>query len=914
VRQTLDHPESPSPLTAQSRHPSNDRDGTPRRSSAEYVSHHLRVVSLFLAVCAFAVSSARTAALGAQDVLPPNATITNPTSPVTINAGESIFFSGTGDNPDGPIVGYSWTFEGGNPATSGEQGLNCASPCSIGPISVTFATPGNYIVTFTVNDVLFSDPTPDSRSVTVVAPPPTNQPPQSSIDSPSTNVTIQAGQSVDFSGSGTDTDGTIQGWSWSFPGGSPSSSTAEDPGNVTFSTPGNYTVTFTVTDDDGASDASPASRMITVTAPPASNQAPESSIDSPSTNVTIQAGQSVFFNGSGTDPDGTIQGWAWSFPGGSPSSSTAEDPGNVTFSTPGNYTVTFTVTDDDGASDASPATRAITVTPPPGSNNPPNAAINTPPGNVTIQAGQSVNFTGTATDSDGNVVSHSWNIPGGTPSSSTAEDAGSVTFSNPGNFSVTYNATDNGGFSDPSPDTRSITVTPASGSNQPPNASITSPAGDVTIVAGQSVSFAGAGNDPDGSVSAYSWSFPGGSPSGSNSQNPGNVTFAAPGNYTVSLNVTDNSGFSDPTPATRTITVTSAPGSNQAPDAVIISPSGNVTVQAGQSVVFGGGGSDNDGTIVAYSWTFPGGSPPSSNVQNPGAVIFANPGVYSVSFNVTDNQGASDPSPATRTITVTPASGNNQPPNATINSPAGNITVQVGQSVSFSGTGSDPDGSIVAFSWTFPGGVPSGSDREDPGLVAFSTPGVYTVTFNVTDNSGASDPTPDRRVVTVTQASPSNDPPNAVIDSPSENVTIPVGGSVSFAGSGSDPDGQVVAFLWNFDGGAPNQNLEDPGTVTFTAQGTFNVTFNVTDNQGASDPSPPSVRVVVGDGGAPGGTQKSRNVDVRTSGSENRVDGHDVLYVLRAIATQDLTADVNDDGRVDESDVQLTLAGLGKAQ
>ena len=47
--------------------------------------------------------------------------------------------------------------------------------------------------------------------------------------------------------------------------------------------------------------------------------------------------------------------------------------------------------------------------------------------------------------------------------------------------------------------------------NQPPSASITSPLGDVTIPAGQSVSFSGTGSDPDGTISAYTWTFPGGS-------------------------------------------------------------------------------------------------------------------------------------------------------------------------------------------------------------------------------------------------------------------------------------------------------------------------------------------------------------------------------------------------------------------
>jgi len=91
--------------------------------------------------------------------------------------------------------------------------------------------------------------------------------------------------------------------------------------------------------------------------------------------------------------------------------------------------------------------------------------------------------------------------------------------------------------------------------DQPPTGTITSPTSDLTITAGQSVSFSGTGSDPDGTISAYSWVFPGGSPPSSLSQTPGSVTFSTPGTYVASLTVTDNAGLNDPSPPIRTITV-----------------------------------------------------------------------------------------------------------------------------------------------------------------------------------------------------------------------------------------------------------------------------------------------------------------------------------------------------------------------
>ena len=91
--------------------------------------------------------------------------------------------------------------------------------------------------------------------------------------------------------------------------------------------------------------------------------------------------------------------------------------------------------------------------------------------------------------------------------------------------------------------------------DQPPTGRITSPAGNVTVSAGQAVDFAGTGISPAGTIAAYSWVFPGGSPTSSNVANPGMVTFSTSGTYVAFLTVTDNSGVTDPSPPTRIITV-----------------------------------------------------------------------------------------------------------------------------------------------------------------------------------------------------------------------------------------------------------------------------------------------------------------------------------------------------------------------
>ena len=77
-------------------------------------------------------------------------------------------------------------------------------------------------------------------------------------------------------------------------------------------------------------------------------------ITSPSGNQTITVGQSVNFQGSasgGTAP----YTYQWNFGGGA-SNSLVKNPGNVTFNTTGNYTVTFQVTDANLATNSTSVT------------------------------------------------------------------------------------------------------------------------------------------------------------------------------------------------------------------------------------------------------------------------------------------------------------------------------------------------------------------------------------------------------------------------------------------------------------------------------------------------------------------------------------------------------------------------------
>jgi len=109
------------------------------------------------------------------------------------------------------------------------------------------------------------------------------------------------------------------------------------------------------------------------------------------------------------------------------------------------------------------------------------------------------------------------------------------------------------------PSVASIVQVSGAPGDVPPKGSIQTPAGNVSVPVGQSVTYAGTGTDADGSISSYFWNFEGGTPKTSNLANPGSVTYSTAGTYVTTLTVTDNHGVTDPHPPTRTITVTGPP-------------------------------------------------------------------------------------------------------------------------------------------------------------------------------------------------------------------------------------------------------------------------------------------------------------------------------------------------------------------
>src|SRR6267378_1207092 len=238
-------------------------------------------------------------------------------------SGLACSFTSTSSDPDGSIASYSWTFGDGATAT-------LQNP------SNTYATGGTYTVTLTVTDNLGATNSA-SKSVTVG---PVNQPPVAAF------TQNCSGLACSFTSTSSDPDGSIASYSWTF--GDGATATLQNPSN-TYATGGTYTVALTVTDNQGATNTT--SKSVTVNRPPVANFTSSCSL------------LACSFTSTSSDPDGPIASYSWTF--GDGATAALQNPSH-TYATGGTYTVTLTVTDNQGATNAT--SKSVTVNRPPVAN------------------------------------------------------------------------------------------------------------------------------------------------------------------------------------------------------------------------------------------------------------------------------------------------------------------------------------------------------------------------------------------------------------------------------------------------------------------------------------------------------------------------------------------------------------------
>jgi PKD repeat protein len=654
------------------------------------------------------------------------------------------------------VLSYIWDFGDGQQG-NGKRVLH------------TYAAPGDYTYTLTAIDDSGRVANRAKRSFDLTL----NQPPQAM---PGGNQIAAPGQTVSFdAAASSDADGQITRYVWDFGDGSKLEQGVKV--SHSYDRPGLYRVKLRVEDDSNSPcNSGEAFAEVWVNAPPLAEAG---------TDQTVSPGQVVKFDGSQSfDSDGELALYQWDFGDGNTGKGLNTEHA---YENPGTYTVTLNVGDNAqvGNSQISDTVR-IKVNQHPIAK--PTASVKR------ISVGEPVAFDGTAsTDEDGYLTAYAWDFGDGATATS-AQTA--HPYAAPGTYTIQLQVTDD---SQTSSATHAATIQVIV--NDPPVAK----AGEDHYLTASLLHFdASASHDRDGDLTKYHWDFGDGEEASSTTSATVEHVYRSPGDYVVTLSVTDDSGTTTQTTQdTLNVRINAKPVADAGPDRPLLIP--------GESVHFDARGSfDPDGEISAYQWHFGDGN---STTEAAPTHVYEHPGRYQVSLLVSDDSGHAAATAYDEASIIV-----NAPPQAVAGE---DIRLAPGDSATFDARhSSDSDGTLTAYQWTFSDGITlEGATVKR----RFESPGIVTATLRVTDDSGASNANAEDSLnIHINHAPVAKTNPNVHTC----DATVAFDASAS-----ADADGDALRYIWDFgDDSAPMEGMQVEHT--YAKGGTYPVLLTVDDRSG----------------------------------------------------------------------------------
>ncbi len=460
------------------------------------------------------------------------------------------------------------------------------------------------------------------------------------------------------------------------------------------------------------------------TALPEANRNTAPVITSLDTAPVADKGVSRTFSGSATDDKSTISyQWFW----GDGTAPSGWGPAGVahTYAKDGYYTAYFAVKETTGA-DNFVTVRAVTVRVNDNSNTAPrNVAISYLPSSP--NTGNTITFTGSAIDDQGDPLSYSWNF------GDTYTGSGAIVthrYPSAGSYTVRLSVTDNHVSTQTRPVTTSSLVTVTT--NRAPTLTVPS---YPYVGQNQLTMFSVTAGDLDGDSLRFTWLWGDGARSVTSTPYASH-SYSQRKAYTLQVYADDLTGIAGHN-VTSSNTVTVVTPTPHLP--VIVSFTASpTTAEIGQAVTFTAVVRDQDGGVLKLTYNYGGGvydvwSSPSTianeTVTHSETNTFGTAGTKTVFLSVIDATGQNYtlPAPGLSVTIVVP----NQVPLVSALSP---INSYAGATLAFNGDAYDEDNPVLRYTWNFGDG--SALKVGQSVSYAYPRPGTYTVSLSVDDLTG----------------------------------------------------------------------------------------------------------------------------------------------------------------------------------
>jgi len=455
---------------------------------------------------------------------------------------------------------------------------------------------------------------------------------------------------------------------------------------------GNYTIFVKAVGKPSLTNKMSAGVQLTVpNQPPTAALSVSSGSTSITSTATMIAPVTITASTTGSsDPDGNVVSSTINF--GDGSAAVSGPSASHTYNTAGTYTITATVTDNQGATASKSATIVVS-----GANQPPIAAIAATPGTAYAPATVSISAAGSS-DPDGTIAGSVINFGDGTSASGLTA---SHKYSSAGVYTLTATVTDNSGAS--SSASTSVTV-------KAPEVIVSSPASGAILPQQVHVVASGFSGNPVTAMQIY---VDGAIDYSVNSARLDATITVASGSHTLLVKGWDNAGQN----FSKALSVTI----NKPPVAALSLSSGSILV-GGAISASAAASSDPDGTIANTVISFGDGSSASAISASHQYKVA---GTYTVKATVADNMGAS--STASATVVV-------KPPFVTISSPT--FTSTTSTSVRATGTASSGY-PVVATQVYLDGALKFQSSNNSADTTLPIAVGTHQIVIQGWDSSGA---------------------------------------------------------------------------------------------------------------------------------------------------------------------------------